>query len=181
MEKIARRQSRGSRRGRHHGGRFFVDGHTARENGRGRKQKAPRAGAIPTQARCRTAGGDFRNSEGAAPLARRAERPEAPNRLIPFPRADGRRQDLPCKNARRTDVREAGGADSDRHVGVYGKILGVQADRLAARIRRARRRRPAHRASSQTSLQCHSIRRNRKGASGCRTVALAGARRRQAH
>ena len=65
---------------------------------------------------------------------------------LPVPRPDRRRQDRAGQGARGAAVRDREGARPDRHVRVPRAAHGRAADRLAARLRRLRRRRPADRA-----------------------------------
>ena len=74
-------------------------------------------------------------SEGDRPLG-----------TLPVPRPDRRRQDRAGQGARRAAVRDREGARAHRHVRVPRAAHGRAADRLAARLRRLRRRRPADRA-----------------------------------
>ena len=70
--------------------------------------------------------------------ARRSAGPEPAARLVPVPRADGRRQDRVVQGARRVPVRRRAGDDPHRHVGVHGEAHGRPPDRGAARLRRLR-------------------------------------------
>ena len=69
--------------------------------------------------------------EGDPPLARRAQGPQAPHRLVHLPRPLGRREDRAGAHARRVPVRRRGRDGADRHVGVHGEALRVAARRLA--------------------------------------------------
>ena len=62
-------------------------------------------------------------------------------------------------------LRQRPRADPLRHVRVHGEALGVEADRLAARLRRARRGRSAHREDQAQSVLGRAARRDREGAS----------------
>ena len=78
-------------------------------------------------------------------LARRAQEPEPAGGQLRVPRADRRRQDRAGAGARELPVRQRPRADPLRHVRAYGEALGVEADWLAAGLRRPRGRRAAHR------------------------------------
>ena len=106
------------------------------------------------------------------PLARRAEEPEPAGRQLRVPRPDRRRQDRAGAGARELPVRQRPRADPLRHVRVHGEALGLEADWLAAGIRRPRRRRAAHRegeAQSRTRSCCstRSRRRTRTCSTSC--------------
>ena len=58
----------------------------------------------------------------AAPFARRPQRPRPPDRHLPVPRPDRRRQDRAGARAGRVHVRLAGRDGADRHVGVHGEV-----------------------------------------------------------
>src|SRR5207244_4224920 len=67
-----------------------------------------------------------------------AQGPQAADRIVHLLRAHGRRQDRAGARARPLPVRRYQRADSGRHVGVHGEVLGEPADRRAARLRRLR-------------------------------------------
>ncbi len=131
----------------------------ARRDRRGRVEVDRRAAVVDQPGRGRQAAAD---GDGAAsprdqpgsrnlsrltrdsPVARRVEEPEPSGRQLHVPRADWRRQDRAGPGAGAVPVRQRKRADSLRHVGVHGEALGVEADRLAAGIRRPRRGRSAH-------------------------------------
>ena len=71
---------------------------------------------------------------------------EAARGLVPVPRTDRRRQDRSRACSGRVPVRQREVADPLRYVGVHGEALGLEADRLASRLRRLRGGRPADRA-----------------------------------
>ncbi len=90
--------------------------------------------------------------------------PHAAGRQLHLPGPDRRRQDRAGARAREFPVRQRPRADSLRHVRVHGEALGLEADRLAARIRRPRRGRSAHRedqAQSRTRSCCSTRSRRR--------------------
>ncbi len=76
----------------------------------------------------------------------------------------GRRQDRAGPRAGALPVRLGGRAHPLRHVRVHGEALGLEADRLASRLRRPRRGRPAHREGEAESLLGGPARRDREGA-----------------
>ena len=115
------------------------------------------------------------------PLARRAEEPEPSGRQLHVPRPDRRRQDRAGARAGQLPVRQRPRAHPLRHVRVHGEALGVEADRLAAGIRRPRRGRAAHREGEAQPLLGRAARRNREGAPGPLQHPAAGVRGRPPH
>ena len=89
--------------------------------------------------------------------------PDAAGRQLHVPRPDRRRQDRAGPGPGALPVRQRDGAHPLRHVRVHGEALGVEADRLAAGVRRARGRRPAHRAGQAHALLGGAARRDREG------------------
>ena len=83
--------------------------------------------------------------------------------------------------ARRVPVRRRARHDPHRHVGVHGEAHGGAPDRRAARLRRLRRGRPAHRGGAPPPVLGGPVRRDREGAPGRLQRAAADARRRPAH
>ena len=69
--------------------------------------------------------GDRGRLEGDPPLPRRAQGPEAPDRLVHLPRPLRRRQDRAGPHARRVPVRRRGRDGPDRHVRVHGEARRV--------------------------------------------------------
>ena len=65
-------------------------------------------------------------SRGRAPRARRAQGSQAPDRLVPVPRPDGRRQDRAGPGAGRVPVRRRGGDGAARHERVHGEAHRVR-------------------------------------------------------
>ena len=104
--------------------------------------------------------------EGDPPLARRPEGPEAPDRLVRLPRPVGRRQDRAGAHARRVPVRRRGRDDPHRHVRVHGEARGLAPGRLASRLHRLRRGRPADRGRAAQAVLRAPARRDREGAPG---------------
>ena len=98
------------------------------------------------------------------PRPRRPVRGRPPARHVPVPRPDRRRQDRAGQGARRAAVRDREGARAHRHVRVPRAAHGRAADRLAARLRRLRRRRPADRAGAPAPVLGRAARRDREGA-----------------
>ena len=115
------------------------------------------------------------------PLARRPQEPEPPGRQLRVPRPDRRRQDRAGARARQLPVRQRPRAHPLRHVRIHGEALGVEADWLAAGIRRPRRGRPAHREGEAQPLLGRPARRNREGAPGPVQHPAAGLRGRPPH
>ena len=92
--------------------------------------------------------------------------PKRPDRLVHLPRPVRRREDRARPHARRVPVRRRGRDDPDRHVGVHGEARRVPARRLASRLHRLRRRRPAHRGRAPQAVLGGPLRRDREGAPG---------------
>ena len=95
-----------------------------------------------------------------------SEGPEAADRLVHLPRPVGRGQDRAGADARRVPVRRRGRDGPDRHVGVHGEARRVPARRLASRLRRLRRGRPADRGRAPQAVQRAAARRDREGPPG---------------
>ena len=89
--------------------------------------------------------------------------PRPPDRLVPVPRPDRRRQDRAGARARRVHVRLPGRDDPHRHVRVHGETLRLAARRRAPRLRRLRRGRPADRGGPPPPLLGRAARRDREG------------------
>ena len=90
--------------------------------------------------------------------------PRPPDRLLPLPRPDRRRQDRAGEGAGRVHVRLRAGDRPARHVRVHGEAHGRAADRRAAGLRRLRGGRPAHRGGPPPALRGGPARRDREGA-----------------
>ena len=86
-----------------------------------------------------------RGVERDPPRPSRARRSQPPDRLVPVPRPDRRRQDRARPGARRVPLRRRAGDGAHRHGRVHGEALGQPPDRRAPRLRRLRRGWPAHR------------------------------------
>ena len=129
-------------------------------------QEADAHGGRAAQARDRPEPGDRGRLEGDPPLARGPQGPEAPDRLVHLPRPLRRRQDRAGAHARRVPVRRRGRDGADRHVRVHGEALRVAPGRLAARLHRLRRGRPAHRGRAPQAVLRAAARRDREGAPG---------------
>ena len=93
----------------------------------GEVEKLDPHGGASARARDRPGRGGQRGVERAPPLARRALGPEPPDRLVPVPRPDRRRQDRAGPRARRVHVRRRAGDGAHRHVRVHGEALGARA------------------------------------------------------
>ena len=120
-------------------------------------------------------------SRRAAPLPRRAQRPRPPDRHVPLPRPDRRRQDRAGPRAGGVHVRQPGRDGAHRHVRVHGEALGRAARRRASRLRRLRGGRPAHRGGQPAPLQRRPARRDREGPQRRLQRAAAGDGRRPPH
>ena len=166
---LARRGERGAagdRRGGDRRHRLDVDGHPGLQADRGRDPEADPDGGRAAQARDRPARGDRRRLQVDPPRARRDQGPEAPDRLVHLPRPLRRGEDRARAHARRVPVRRRGRADPGRHVRVHGEALGLAARRLAARLHRLRRGRPADRGRAPQAVLGRPARRDREGAPG---------------
>ena len=106
----------------------------------GRDGQAHPHGGAAARARRRPGRGDRRRRRRRPPRARRPQGPAPPDRLVPVPRPDRRRQDRARPGPRRVPVRRRAGDGPDRHERVHGEVLGLAARRRAARLRRLRRR-----------------------------------------
>ena len=114
------------------------------------------------------------------PRPLRAPGPEPADRLVRVPRPDGCRQDRARPGARRVHVRRRARDGAARHVRVHGEAHRLAPRRGAARLRRLRRGRPAHRGGAAAAVLRDPARRDREGALRRVQRAAAAARRRQA-
>ena len=130
------------------------------------------------QPRRRPGRGGRRGRERAPARAHRPAGPEPADRLVRLPRPDRRRQDRARPRARGVHVRRRARDGAARHVGVPGAAHGRAPDRRAARLRRLRRGRPAHRGGAAAPVLGRPARRDREGARRGVRRAAAGARRR---
>ncbi len=147
----------------------------------GRRARAPqRPRRRPARPRGRPGDGRRGRVRHDPPRPRRALRARPPARQLPVPRPHRRRQDRAGQGARGAAVRDREGARADRHVRVPRAAHGGAADRLAARLRRLRRRRPADRAGAPPAVQRDPARRDREGPPGRLERAAAGDGRRPA-
>ena len=170
----------GGRRGRHRRGRRALDGHPGRPAARGRDREADPHGGAAAPARRRPGRGGRGGRERAAPRAHRAAGPEPADRLVRLPRPDRRRQDRARPRARGVHVRRRARDGAARHVRVPGAAHGRAPRRRAARLRRLRGGRPAHRggaAAARTRSSCSTRSRRRTPRSStccCRSSTTAG-------
>ena len=95
-----------------------------------------------------------------------SEGPEAADRLVHLPGPVGRGQDRAGAHAGGVPLRRRGGHGPDRHVGVHGEARRVPARRLASRLRRLRRGRPAHGGGPAQAVQRPAAGRDREGPPG---------------
>ena len=138
-----------------------IPGRLARD---GRGGEAPPHGRRAAPPDRRPGGGDHRRLEGDPPLAARRQQPEPADGLVHLPRPLGRREDRGRAAARRVPLREPEVARPLRHVRVHGEARGLEADRVAPGLRRARGRRAADGADPPQPLQRDPVRRDREGA-----------------
>ena len=106
--------------------------------------------------------------------------PEPADRLVRLPRPDRRREDRARPRARRVHVRRRARHGPARHVRVPGAAHGRAAGRRAARLRRLRGGRPAHRGGAPAAVLGRPARRDREGARRGVRRAAADPRRRPA-
>ena len=92
--------------------------------------------------------------------------PKRPTGSFIFLGPSGVGQDRARPHARRVPLRRRGGDDPDRHVGVHGEARGLAARRLASRLHRLRRGRPAHRVGAPQAVLGRALRRDREGPPG---------------
>ena len=137
------------RRGPH---RFQVDGHSGLQNARRRGQEAGHHGRTAAPARGWPGGGAGARGQCHPPLARRAQRSQAADRVFHFPGPDRRGQNRTGSRPGRISFRRRACHGAHRHVGIHGEACGLAADWCASGIRRLRRRRAAHRAGAAASV-----------------------------
>ena len=89
---------------------------------------------------------------------------EPADRLVRLPRPDRRRQDRAREGARRVHVRRRARDRAARHVRVHGEAHRLAPRRRAARLRRLRRGRAAHRGGAAAPVLRDPARRDREGA-----------------
>ena len=140
-----------------------IPGHAAP---RGRDREAHPHGGAPARARRRPGRGRRGGGERAAARALGPAGSRPADRLVRLPRPDRRREDRARPRARRVHVRRRAGHDPARHVRVPGAPHGRAARRRAARLRRLRGGRPAHRGGAPPSVLGRPPRRDREGAHG---------------
>ena len=106
--------------------------------------------------------------------------PKRPIGSLHLPRPDGRGQDRARQGAGRVPVRRRDRDGPHRHERVHGEAHRQPPRRRAARLRRLRGGRPAHRGGPPAAVQRGAVRRDREGAPGRLQHAAAGAGRRPA-
>ena len=111
----------------------------------------------------------------------RTQRSEPPTWRFPLPRPDGRGKDRAGQGTCRAALRHRRRPCQTRYVGVYGEAQRLQADRLAARLRRLRRGRSADRDLAPQTLRRRAPRRGGESAPRCVQHLAASVRRRTAH
>ncbi len=105
--------------------------------------------------------GDRAAVDGDQAVARRPWQRRQADRVLPVRGPDRRRQDR-YRQATRQRARHR--VRALRHERVHGEAHGVAADRRAARLRRLRSGRPAHRRDQQAPVLRRAARRDREGA-----------------
>ena len=153
----------GGRRGRRRHRRRALDGDPGRPAARGRDGEADPHGGAAARARRRPGRGGRGGCERTAPRPHRAPGPEPADRLVRLPRPDRRREDGARPGAGGVHVRRRAGDGQAGHVRVPGAAHGRAPGRRAARLRRLRRGRPAHRGGPPPALLGRPPRRDREG------------------
>ena len=144
--RISDRQTRDRR------SRVEMDRRAAHVGHRGRRRQAPAHGGRAAPPRHQPGTRYFGALARHPPIARRPEEPNAARRQLHLPGPDRRRQDRAGSRAGGFPVWQRPRAHPLRHVRVHGEALGVEADRVAAGLCRARRGRPAHREDQAESV-----------------------------
>ena len=162
----------GGRRGRCRHRRRALDGDPGRPAARGRDGEADPHGGAAARARRRPGRGGLGGCERTAPCPHGAPGPEPADRLVRLPRPDRRREDGARPGAGGVHVRRRAGDGQAGHVRVPGAAHGRAPGRRAARVRRLRRGRPAHRggpppARTRSSSSTRSRRRARRSSTCC--------------
>ena len=97
------------------------------------------------------------------PRPLRHQGPPPPDRVVHLPRADRRRQDRAGAHAGGGPLRHRGQHGPPRHERVPGTPHGEPPGRCAARLRRLRGGRPAHRGRAAQAVLGRAVRRDREG------------------
>ena len=147
----------------------------------GEMQKLLRLEEVLEQRVVGPGGGGRGRGQRHPPLPGRPVRPAPTDRQLPVPRPDRRRQDRAGPGARRVPVRRRAGDGPHRHVRVPGEAHRLAPPRRAARLRRLRRGRPAHRGDPAPALRRRAARRDREGPRRGVQRAAPAARRRPPH
>ena len=180
----ARRRPHGQRPGhrrRHRRGHRRVDRHPGRAPAAGRDREAAAPRGRARQAADRAEGGREGGLRCRAALARGHQRPRPADRVVPVPRADGRRQDRAREGARRLPLRRRARHGAHRHVGVRREALRLAPGRRPSGLHRLRAGRSAHRGRAPPPVQRRAARRGREGAPRGVRRAAAGHGRRSPH
>ena len=149
------------------------------EGGRAGEAAAPRRDPARAGHRPGRGGPARRRRDHPGPL--RHQGPAPADRLVHLPRPDRRRQDRAGQDPRGGAVRHRGQHRPPRHERVPGAAHRQPAGRCAARLRRLRGGRPAHRGGAPQAVLGRALRRDREGARGRLQHAAAGPRRRTDH
>ncbi len=157
-----------------------MTGIPVRKAGAGGEREAPPDGGRTPQACRRAGGGADDRVQGGPAQPSGAPGSQAPDRFVHLPGSDGRREDRTRPDAGRVPVRGRERPRQARHVRIHGAIRRLTARGRAARLRRLRGGRPAHREGEKTPLQRRSLRRDREGAPGRVQYPAPGARGRPA-
>jgi ATP-dependent Clp protease ATP-binding subunit ClpA len=133
--------------------------HVSSDDRTGAEEPRPR----PQGHGVRAGQGDRRAGQGDQDVALRPRQSAEADRLLPVQRPHRRRQDRGRAPARLRDGNRTGAL---RHVGIHGAPRRQPPDRRAARLRRFRSGRPAHRGRHQEAALRAADGRNREGAPG---------------
>lgn len=113
-----------------------MDRHSAGpDGGKGNHQASPHGGRTEKQSH-RPGRGGLRHRPRPAAQPRGHQGPAPPDRLLPFPGAHRRRQDLPGAQPGGNHVRHRGRPDPGGHERVHGKTHHVPPHRFSSRLRR---------------------------------------------
>lgn len=131
QEKSRKRAAGGDSRG-YRKGHFHLDKGSGEPPDRKRERTAVKAGIYSAQARDRTGRSRIERCAGDAPRQSRTAGSETTDRFVFVPRSHRCRKDGAFQGAGRSDVWFRKRADPRGHVGIYGRALCFENDRLAS-------------------------------------------------
>ena len=150
------------------------------KNAGGRAGQADQHGGAAARARGGPGSRGRGHRQRGSPRARGLAGSQPAHRLVHFLGADRRGEDRIGARPGRLPLRRRNPCRAHRHVGVHGKAQRLAPAGGASRLRRLRRRRPAHRGRAPAALFGGALRRNREGAQRRVQRVPATARRRAA-